>query len=337
MLAGKTAEELCVLVDAAAPVAARQALAREIALAYAWGPELAAPPSFFAGLALLSFASCPRASPALIVEAAAAAGSALLGLDLSSCFALEDAHVDEIVRACPRLRYLCVQDCRRLTDGALAALAARAAALRHLDLGGCAAITRAGIVAFLERHAGARRFTGLGLSGTEGLDADMLSRVAATCTALERLSVGYYSGGDAALVAALRANAGTLVALDVHWPRGNVSETAILALTDDALPLAHGSSGVADPQHHRRRLPRDPPIGRLHAPGVVVLRVLRAVVEVRHLRPMTGVQRLVEVLPANKPREVVDVAGGVVRRVVNLPRVRVAQSRPALAEHLKPS
>ena len=229
---------------------------------------------------VLSFAGASKLSPGGLLELLrGGAGAALLGLDLTSHFNLEDAHVAELLAACPNLRFLSLVDCRKLTDRAVEHLVERGGALRHVDLGGCACVTRRGVLALLahpqakqfvrvatqlhpRRHLKAPRATppspspsppfprtrpsppphpysarslaaqvGLGLSGLDGVDAELLELLASRCTRLQRLAVGYQYAGDHALCAALRANAETLVALEMQWPRGPLTDTVALALT----------------------------------------------------------------------------------------------------------
>jgi hypothetical protein len=183
------------------------------------------------GLRVLSFAGCSKLSPAGLLELLrGGAGVALLGLDLTSFFALEDAHVGEVLVACPNLRYLSLVDCRKLTDRAVEFLVERGGALRHVDLGGCACVTRRGVAALLA-HPQIKQFVGLGLSGLDGVDAELLQLLASRCTRLQRLALGYQYAGDRALCDALRASAETLVALELQWPRGPLTDTVALALT----------------------------------------------------------------------------------------------------------
>ncbi len=216
------------------PPALKRELARSLSQSAAWADNLL-PLSFFqgSGIQLLSFAgSGSRASPSYILGIVRACPE-LLGLDLTSSFSLEDEHVRQLLAACPKLRYLCLVDCRKLTDAALEALVQQGSALRHLDIGGCASMTGAGLKALLERLPRAEHFTGLGLSGVEGLSAEALRLLAARFTGLARLSVGYYAGGEAALIAVLKKLQGSLVSLDVHWPRSQVTDELALELTRD--------------------------------------------------------------------------------------------------------
>jgi hypothetical protein len=204
---------------------------RALSTAAAWFDDIL-PESFFENLPItvLSFASCSLVSPAYLLRVAGAC-PALRGLDATSCFYLLDSHVSDLVDTCPNLRYLNITDCRKLTDGALEAIIQRGAALRHVDLGGCGGITRAGVIDFLSRAPAAAEWTGLGLSGTEGLDGDALDIIASRFTSLRRLSVGYAFGGDDPLIAALKVNERTLVTLEVNWPRGNITDELALLLT----------------------------------------------------------------------------------------------------------
>ncbi len=205
---------------AALPARAKADLVRALSAAAAWTDALL-PPAFFAGvpaLRVLSFAACSTLSPAFILAVARAA-PALLGLDLTSCFHMSDAAVAELLRALPRLRFLGLADCRQLTSGTTDALVRLGGSLRHVDLGGCGGLTRADVCTFLARHPGAADFSGLGLSGTEGLDGEAMRIIGARFKRLARLSAGYYCGDEAPLLAAITAVQATLVALELHWPR----------------------------------------------------------------------------------------------------------------------
>ena len=213
----------------------RRRLIRGLSLTQGWTDALL-PPSFFqgCGLRVLSFASCSKVSAGFVLQVLAHCGSELLGLDLTSMFALDDAALGGVLRACPHLRYLCVVDCRKLTDASLAAMVDSGASLRHIDIGGCACLSGAGVKRLVERHPGIRQFVGLGLSGVEGADGELAAALAAKCTRLQRLALGYYMGYTAPLVEVLRVNADSLVALELHWTR---------AATDDLALVLTGSLG----------------------------------------------------------------------------------------------
>jgi hypothetical protein len=80
-----------------------------------------------------------------------------------------------------------------------------------------------------------RQFVGLGLSGVAGLGPELLGAVAARCTRLQRLALGYYAGPAAPLVELLRANADSLVALECHWSA---------AANDDLAMVLTGEGGA---------------------------------------------------------------------------------------------
>lgn len=206
-------------------------LLRALSAAAAWFDNVL-PPSFFEGapITVLNFAPCSLVSPAYLLSVVSACPT-LRGLDVTSCFHLTDAHVTELLDACPNLRYLNLTDCRKLGDGTLEAIVQRGGALRHVDLGGCGGVTRAGVLDFLSRHPAAADFTGVGLSGTDGLDGEAMKILATRFTNLRRLSVGYAFGGDLPLAEILKANERTLVMLEVHWPRGSITDEVALLLT----------------------------------------------------------------------------------------------------------
>jgi hypothetical protein len=213
--------------------ALRRRLLRGLSLAHAHTDALL-PAAFFrtCGLRVLSFAGCSKVTPAFLL---AACPPELLGLDLASCFALDDATLRALLLACPGLRYLNVTDCRRLTEGAVAAMVQHGGALRHVDLGGCTSISAGGVARLVAEHPGARAFVGLGLSGVAGVGPELLGALAARCTRLQRLALGYYAGPAAPLVELLRANAESLVALECHWSR---------AVTDDVAMALTGAGGA---------------------------------------------------------------------------------------------
>ena len=208
--------------------ALRRRLIRGLSLALAWVDTLV-PAAFFhgCGLRVLSFAGCSKISPAFLLSACP---PELLGLDVSSFFALEDAHVLALLRACPHLRYLNVMDCRKLTDASVGAMVEHGAALRHVDIGGCTSISAAGVARLVEGHPSIRQFVGLGLSGVAGLGPELLAALGARCSRLQRLAVGYYEGPAAPLVDLLRVNSDSLVALECHWSRAATDDVA-MALT----------------------------------------------------------------------------------------------------------
>jgi len=217
--------------DSVRSPALRRRLIRGLSLAHAHADALL-PPAFFrgCGLRVLSFAGCSRVTPAYML---AACPPELLGLDVTSCFALDDASLRALLRACPALRYLSVVDCRRLTEASTRAMVELGGALRHVDLGGCTSVSAAGVRALVEAHGGARQFVGLGLSGVAGLGPELLGAVAARCTRLQRLALGYYAGPPAPLLDLLRANADSLVALECHWSDAANDDLA-MALTGQA-------------------------------------------------------------------------------------------------------
>ncbi|KAF1816488.1 RNI-like protein, partial [Eremomyces bilateralis CBS 781.70] len=67
-------------------------------------------------------------------------------LDLTDCIELQDAGVQRIVTAAPRLRNLVLAKCRQLTDRAVIAITRLGKNLHYIHLGHCARITDAGVL-----------------------------------------------------------------------------------------------------------------------------------------------------------------------------------------------
>lgn len=134
-------------------------IVRALTASQTWTDGALPPPALAAScMRVLSFAGASKLSPGGLLELLrGGAGAALLGLDLTSHFNLEDAHVAELLAACPNLRFLSLVDCRKLTDRAVEHLVERGGALRHVDLGGCACVTRRGVLALLA-HPQAKQF-----------------------------------------------------------------------------------------------------------------------------------------------------------------------------------
>jgi hypothetical protein len=213
---------------ALAPAQLKLLLIRLMSAARTWHDDLV-PLSFFdnCGASVLSFGNSTRATPAYALRVLERL-PALRGLDFTACFGLTDEHVAQIVAACPQLEYVNLTNCRRVGDGSVEALL-RLARLRHVDLGGCVNLSRAAPARLLT-HANAGNFTGLGLSGVEGITEALVEAVAATCQRLERLSLGYYGGGDGPVIAAVSANAGLRV-LHLHWCE-RLTDAALYAAAD---------------------------------------------------------------------------------------------------------
>ena len=67
-------------------------------------------------------------------------------LDLTDCGELQDAGVQKIITAAPRLRNLVLAKCRRITDRAVMAITKLGKNLHYIHLGHCANITDAGVL-----------------------------------------------------------------------------------------------------------------------------------------------------------------------------------------------
>ncbi len=67
-------------------------------------------------------------------------------LDLTDCGELQDAGVQKIVSAAPRLRNLVLAKCRLLTDRAVLAITKLGKNLHYIHLGHCSRITDAGVI-----------------------------------------------------------------------------------------------------------------------------------------------------------------------------------------------
>ncbi|KAF2455744.1 hypothetical protein BDY21DRAFT_372897 [Lineolata rhizophorae] len=75
---------------------------------------------------------------------------ALRILDLTDCGELQDAGVQKIVAAAPRLRNLVLAKCRQLTDRAVFAITRLGKNLHYIHLGHCSRITDAGVSALVK-------------------------------------------------------------------------------------------------------------------------------------------------------------------------------------------
>lgn len=71
-------------------------------------------------------------------------------LDLTDCGELQDAGVQKIVQAAPRLRNLVLAKCRLLTDRAVLAITRLGKNLHYIHLGHCSRITDAGVQALVK-------------------------------------------------------------------------------------------------------------------------------------------------------------------------------------------
>ncbi|KAJ4304690.1 SCF ubiquitin ligase complex subunit [Kalmusia sp. IMI 367209] len=71
---------------------------------------------------------------------------ALRILDLTDCTELQDAGVQKIVQAAPRLRNLVLNKCRNITDRAVLAITRLGKNLHYIHLGHCSRITDAGVM-----------------------------------------------------------------------------------------------------------------------------------------------------------------------------------------------
>ncbi|KAE9967176.1 hypothetical protein BLS_007540 [Venturia inaequalis] len=67
-------------------------------------------------------------------------------LDLTDCGELQDAGVQKIISAAPRLRNLVLAKCRQITDRAVVAITKLGKNLHYIHLGHCARITDAGVI-----------------------------------------------------------------------------------------------------------------------------------------------------------------------------------------------
>lgn len=67
-------------------------------------------------------------------------------LDLTDCGELQDAGVQKIITAAPRLRNLVLAKCRQITDRAVVAITKLGKNLHYIHLGHCARITDAGVL-----------------------------------------------------------------------------------------------------------------------------------------------------------------------------------------------
>ncbi|KAF2502591.1 RNI-like protein [Lophium mytilinum] len=67
-------------------------------------------------------------------------------LDLTDCGELQDAGVQKIIQAAPRLRNLVLAKCRQLTDRAVLAITRLGKNLHYIHLGHCSRITDAGVI-----------------------------------------------------------------------------------------------------------------------------------------------------------------------------------------------
>lgn len=72
-------------------------------------------------------------------------------LDLTDCGELQDAGVQKIISAAPRLRNLVLAKCRQITDRAVMAITRLAKNLHYIHLGHCARITDAGVLQLVNK------------------------------------------------------------------------------------------------------------------------------------------------------------------------------------------
>jgi F-box and leucine-rich repeat protein GRR1 len=72
-------------------------------------------------------------------------------LDLTDCIELQDAGVQKIVQAAPRLRNLVLAKCRNLTDRAVMAITRLGKNLHYIHLGHCSRITDAGVIQLVKQ------------------------------------------------------------------------------------------------------------------------------------------------------------------------------------------
>jgi hypothetical protein len=99
---------------------------------------------------------------------------------------VDDALVGAVVKACPRLAYLCLAYCENLTDTGLFSIARLNGTLRHLIIACCPSVTGLGFVAILKN---APKLEFIDLSYCSSVDTDSISELAVNCPELLRVQI----------------------------------------------------------------------------------------------------------------------------------------------------
>jgi len=147
-------------------------------------------------LRFLDLGNCPRVTGEVLRSLAAF--PALEELSLECLVGLEDAHLAEICRVCPRLARLDVRYCEQLADASVFLRQTESWAALQLD--GC---FRLEVAQLLAQPPGTwRRLEELSLDG-EDLGSQELARVAEVCPELRSLTVSFARELDPAALAAL--------------------------------------------------------------------------------------------------------------------------------------
>ena len=123
--------------------------------------------------------------------------TALLVLDVSGTFQVDDDTVQYILKKCSRLKTLSIRNCRKITDKSLDYIIQHGNNLTSVDLGGCINMSYEGINKFLQN----KRMSGLTELNLSGLpiQSDTVSIIQSCCPNLTSLGIGYADIGEMTL------------------------------------------------------------------------------------------------------------------------------------------
>lgn len=193
----------------------------------------AIPVNFFTGRRSIVFKNS-KISGRYLLRAIEKCYEDIESLDVSGCFQIDDDCVDIILRKCPRIVSLSIQNCRKLTDrSVMSFLEVKPLKILNLNVGGNFNIRNHSLSSFISSYPLAGQMKELHISGLPITD-DILFLIANNFSEVERLSIGYGDISEVGISKLLRHVGSQLTYLNISWISSNPN-SSILTVTPSFL------------------------------------------------------------------------------------------------------
>jgi hypothetical protein len=150
--------------------------------------------------------------------------SGLVSVNISGCFQVDDDVVAHILRKCPIISEIYIQNCRKITSRTLLDIASSGRNIIAIDVGGNTNITEEGLIQFLKMYRYTSTIRFLNLSGLE-LTGAVLSVIAERCSSVEVLGIAYVRAQEDNVRFIITALGRKLKKLNIAWaPCGDTSQ-----------------------------------------------------------------------------------------------------------------